>query len=60
MTMPSPEELRLFQALQRAFSQPTMLTHLDPTQRLFIDVDASNEYSYGIMVYHSKNLMRVL
>jgi hypothetical protein len=55
LTTPSPEELRSFQALQKAFSQPTMLTYFDPTRCLFVDIDASKEYGYGVIVYHLKD-----
>jgi hypothetical protein len=55
LTMPSPEELQAFLAMQKAFSQPTKLTHFDPTRRFFLNNDASKEYGYGVMVYHAKD-----
>jgi hypothetical protein len=41
------------------FSQPTMQTHFDPTRRLFLDIDASKGYGYGVMVYHAKSKEKI-
>lgn len=44
-----------FQAIQDAFAQPTFLTYFDPTQTLYIDVDASKERGFGAVAYHIKD-----
>ena len=51
---PSPTEIDAFNQLQGAFSRPTFLVHFDKTRVLYIDVDASKERGFGIMVYHVK------
>ena len=45
-------EMDSFRDLQSAFSSPTFLVHLDPTCRLYIDLDASKEWGFAAMVYH--------
>lgn len=55
LAQPSSEELAAYEALQAAFSSPTFLIHFDRGRILFIDVDASKEHGFGIVIYHAKN-----
>lgn len=52
---PSPTELDAFHHLQNLFAQPKNLVHFDHTRQLFADIDASKEFGFGVMIYHSKS-----
>ena len=52
---PLPSELASFEELQKAMSQPSMLVHFDPSKTLWIDLDASKEFGFGAVVFHSKD-----
>ena len=52
---PTAAEIDAFEQLQEAFSRTTYLVHFDRQRRLFIDVDASKERGFGVMIYHVKN-----
>ena len=52
---PLPAELASFEELQKAMSQPSMLVHFDPAKTLWIDLDASKEFGFGAVVFHSKD-----
>jgi hypothetical protein len=54
VNLPGPVELDSFNQLQGAFTRATFLTHYDRTRTLFVDLDASKERGYGVMVYHVK------
>ena len=49
----SPAELAAFQSLQEALSKPTTLIHHDPDKILWINLDASKEFSFGAVVFHT-------
>ena len=51
---PSPTELEAFHHLQSQFARPSMSVHYDPLRRLYIDMDASKEFGFGVMAYHTK------
>ena len=51
---PTQAEKDAFRQLQGSFDRPTFLVHYDKSRRLFIDVDASKERGYGVVVYHVK------
>jgi hypothetical protein len=55
LTTPSPAELKAFHTLKMASSSPTVLVHFNPTKQLYIDLDASKEYAFGVTVYHSND-----
>lgn len=48
----TPQELASFQSIQDALSQPSTLVHHDPEKILWIDLDASNEFGFGAMIFH--------
>ena len=54
VSAPSPSELDAFHHLQSLFAQPTTLTHFVPTRQLFMDIDASKDWGFGVMIFHSK------
>ena len=54
LSSPSETELSSFEALQRAFAQPTTLVHFNKARKLYIDLDASKKVGFGAMVYHVK------
>ena len=47
-------EIDSFEQLQSAFSQPNYLAHFNRKRQLYIDVDASKERGFGVMIYHFK------
>lgn len=51
---PTPDLMASFQAVQAAFSRPTMLVHYDKTRRLYILPDASKARGFGVIVCHLK------
>lgn len=50
---PMPQELASFQSIQDALSQPATLVHYDPEKILWIDLDASKEFGFGAIVFHT-------
>jgi hypothetical protein len=48
-------ETESFKAIQRNFDRPTFLHHQDSKRRLYIDLDASKQYGFGVMIYHMKD-----
>ena len=50
---PSSAETDSYKAIQTAFSKPTFLVHHDPEKQLYVDVDASKQRGFGVMMYHS-------
>ncbi len=50
---PSPRELASFQSIQETLSQPSPLVHHDPGKILWIDLDASKEFGFGAMIFHT-------
>lgn len=53
-TAPSPAELDAFHHRQSVFAQSKMLIHFTSTRLLFVDLDASKHWGFGVMVCHSK------
>ena len=55
--LPQPTELKLvsFELLQTALSKPSILVHYDQSRTLWIDLDASKEFGFGVVVFHVKN-----
>ena len=53
---PSPNEIDSFNQLQGAFSRASFLVHFNKKRQLYIDVDASKERGFGVMIYHSRAL----
>lgn len=51
---PTPDLMASFQAVQEAFSKPTMLVHYDKARRLYILPDASKARGFGVVVCHLK------
>src|SRR6266511_3884263 len=43
-----------FAFLQESFKDPAFLHHPNPRRRLYIDIDTSKEWGYGIMIYYIK------
>ena len=56
LRLPKPSELeeKSFQSLQQALSQPSLLVHFDPSRDLWIDLDASREWGFGVQIFHVK------
>lgn len=48
-----PQELASFLSIQEALSQPSILVHHNPEKTLWIDLDASKEFGFGAMVFHT-------
>ena len=49
---PTSEEIEAFEVLQRALTTETYLHHYDANRQLYIDLDGSKKYGFGVMVYH--------
>ena len=49
---PTDEELTAFQTIQQAFSGPKFLAHFDPKCQLYINLDASKQRGFGVIIYH--------
>ena len=52
---PTDEELTAFQTIQQAFSGPKFLAHFEPKRQLYIDLDASKQRGFGVIVYHLRD-----
>ncbi len=50
---PIPQELTSFLSIQEALSWPSTLVHYNPEKILWIDLDASKEFGFGAMVFHT-------
>ena len=50
---PIPQELAFIQSIQDALSQPSTLVHHDPGKFLWIDLDTSKEFGFGVIVFHT-------
>lgn len=50
---PSPTKLAAFQSLQEAQFKPTTLIYYDPNKILWINFDASKEFGFGVVVFHT-------
>ena len=53
---PTNQELDAFHHLQQLFLQLLILLPYTPSCQLYIDLDASKVFSFGAMVYHSKDM----
>ena len=51
--VPTPQELAFFQSIQDALSHPSTLVHHNPDKTLWIDLDASKEFGFGAVVFHT-------
>ena len=56
---PSDSEFASFHALQEALSPPTTLVHHNANKTLWIDLDASKEFGFGAVAFHTarKNVL---
>lgn len=52
--IPTDEELEAFEMLQKALTTETYLRHHDPNRQMYIDLDGSKKYGFGVMIYHVK------
>ena len=50
---PTPQEHASFFSIQEALSQPSTLVYHDPDKTLWIDLDASKEFGFGAVVFHT-------
>ena len=50
----SPQEEQSFKSLQEALSKPSLLVHFDLNKELWIDLDASREWGFGVQIFHVK------
>jgi len=48
-------EYETFEAIQKTFDKPNFLHHQNPNRRLYIDLDASKQFGFGVMVYHMQD-----
>ena len=55
LPMASQAEEVSFEELQKALSKVCILIHFNPTKVLWIDLDASKEFSFGVVVFHVKD-----
>jgi hypothetical protein len=46
-----------YKAIQTAFSKPTFLVHHDPDKQLYVDVDASKQRGFGVMMYQGNEVI---
>ena len=51
---PSPTEEASFTGLKQALSSPAILIHFSPDRVLWIDLDASKEFGFGVVIFHVK------
>ena len=51
--LPTSHEHASFLSIQEALSQPSTLVHHDPDKTLWIDLDASKEFGFGAVVFHT-------
>ena len=51
---PTPAQMVSFESLQKALSRPSLLVHFDSDRVLWIDLDASKEFGFGVMLFHVK------
>jgi len=51
---PTLKERANFDSVQKALSSPTILVHFDCDRILWIDLDASKEFRFGVVVFHLK------
>ncbi|SLM36754.1 reverse partial [Lasallia pustulata] len=51
---PTETEKEAFEFLQKSFNEPTFLTFFDRQRQLYIDINGSKQWGFGIMVYHVK------
>ena len=49
----TPWELASFQSIQDALSHPSIFVHHNPDKTLWIDLDASKEFDFGTVVFHT-------
>lgn len=49
----SQAEQEAFDRLQSIFTQGLFLSHHDASRPLFIDIDASKQYGFGVMAFHA-------
>ena len=49
---PSEAEVASFNTLQDLLSRPSYLIHFNPHWTLYIDIDASKDLGFGVVVYH--------
>ena len=47
-----------FHQPQKMFTEPTMLVHVNPSRRLYIDIDASKLFGCGAIIYHASRNSR--
>lgn len=52
----APTQLKLacFRSIQDALLEPSILVHHDPDKILWIDLDASKEFGFGVVIFHTK------
>ena len=51
---PSPTEEASFTGLKQALLSPAILIHFSPDRVLWIDLDASKEFGFGIVIFYVK------
>ncbi len=51
--MPTSQELAFFQSIQDALSHPSTFVHHNPDKTLWIDLDASKELGFGVVIFHT-------
>ncbi len=54
MLNPTARKPASFKTIQDLLSCPSYLVHLDPERQIFINLDASKEFGFGLMIYHLK------
>ena len=52
--IPTEKENSAFITLQKLLSKPSILIHFSPHRILWIDLDASKDFGYGVIVFHVK------
>ena len=49
---PTEAESTAFATLQDILSKPSYLSHFNPHWTLYIDIDASKDFGFGVVIYH--------
>ena len=49
------KELNAYHQLQKTFAAPTILHHHNRSRQLYIDLDNSKKFDFGVHIYHTKN-----
>lgn len=55
ITLVEESHTKSFLDLKNALSKTSILVHFDPDRTLYIDIDASHEFGFGVILFHDKS-----